>query len=96
MIITIIYVNVKSSVFALKILNYGDVKLQKINYFCNRLNKKIMEYQKAIEVLYNQAPMFQHLGKRAYKSGLENTYILDERLGHPHKNYHTIHVAGTN
>ena len=55
-----------------------------------------MEYQKAIEVLYNQAPMFQHLGKRAYKSGLENTYILDERLGHPHKNYHTIHVAGTN
>lgn len=55
-----------------------------------------MEYQKAIEILYNQAPMFQHLGKKAYKSGLENTYILDERLGHPHKNYHTIHVAGTN
>lgn len=55
-----------------------------------------MDYQKAIEILYNQAPMFQHLGKKAYKSGLENTYILDERLGHPHKNYHTIHVAGTN
>lgn len=55
-----------------------------------------MDYQKAIEILYNQAPMFQYLGKRAYKSGLENTYILDERLGHPHKNYHTIHVAGTN
>jgi dihydrofolate synthase/folylpolyglutamate synthase len=32
----------------------------------------------------------------AYKSDLGNITALDEYLGHPHKNYRTIHVAGTN
>lgn len=55
-----------------------------------------MTYSEAIEVLYNQAPMFQHVGKSAYKTGLDTTYRLDEIFGHPHRNYKTIHVAGTN
>ena len=55
-----------------------------------------MNYTEAIQILYNQAPMFQHVGKSAYKTGLETTYRLDEMLGHRHRQYRTIHVAGTN
>ena len=55
-----------------------------------------MDYNKAIEILYNQAPMFQNVGKKAYKTGLETTYELDEIFQHPHRRFRTIHVAGTN
>ena len=55
-----------------------------------------MNYNNAIEALYNQAPMFQNIGKRAYKTGLETTYQLDEIFHHPHRKFRTIHVAGTN
>ena len=55
-----------------------------------------MNYSNAIEILYNQAPMFQNIGKRAYKTGLETTYELDEIFQHPHRKFRTIHVAGTN
>ncbi len=55
-----------------------------------------MNYSQAIETLYNQAPMFQQQGPKAYKTGMENTYLLDEMFSHPHRKYQTIHVAGTN
>ncbi len=40
--------------------------------------------------------MFQQVGSKAYKEGLENTFALDEYFGHPHRRYRTIHVGGTN
>lgn len=40
--------------------------------------------------------MFQQVGAGAYKEGLANTWALDEHLGHPHRSYRTIHIAGTN
>jgi len=40
--------------------------------------------------------MFQQVGGSAYKEGLENTKVLDEHFGHPHRSFHSIHVAGTN
>jgi len=40
--------------------------------------------------------MFQRIGQAAYKADLNNTFILDEHLDHPHKYFKTIHVAGTN
>ena len=40
--------------------------------------------------------MFQNIGAQGYKEGLANTLALDEHLGHPHRSYKTIHVAGTN
>ena len=55
-----------------------------------------MDYNKAIEILYNQAPMFQNVGKKAYKTGLETTHELDEIFQYPHRKFRTIHVAGTN
>ena len=55
-----------------------------------------MNYRTAIEILYNQAPMFQNVGKQAYKTGLETTCELDRIFQYPHHNFRTIHVAGTN
>jgi len=55
-----------------------------------------MTYAETIEYLYNSAPLFQHVGKAAYKEGLANTFSLDEYFGHPHRRFRTIHVAGTN
>ena len=55
-----------------------------------------MNYTKAVQYLFDAAPMFQNVGAAAYKEGLEGTLFLDEHFGHPHRQYRTIHVAGTN
>ena len=55
-----------------------------------------MDYQNTLTYLYNSVPMFQQVGGSAYKEGLENTKTLDEHFGHPHRSFHSIHVAGTN
>lgn len=55
-----------------------------------------MTYKETLTYLYNSAPLFQHVGKAAYKEGLSNTLALDEYFGHPHRKFRTIHVAGTN
>ncbi|MDE6173213.1 folylpolyglutamate synthase/dihydrofolate synthase family protein [uncultured Bacteroides sp.] len=55
-----------------------------------------MDYQDTLSYLYNCIPMFQHVGGSAYKEGLENTHILDEHFGHPHRSFRCIHVGGTN
>jgi dihydrofolate synthase/folylpolyglutamate synthase len=55
-----------------------------------------MNYQETIKYLIGQLPMYQRTGKAAYKEGLENTTKLDAYFNHPHKNYHTVHVGGTN
>ena len=55
-----------------------------------------MNYQETIEYLYHATPVFEHVGASAYKPGLQTTERLDERYGHPHRMYQTIHVAGTN
>lgn len=55
-----------------------------------------MSYIETIKYLYNSTPVFQKEGQVAYKEGLDNTLALDEHFGHPHKQYKTIHIAGTN
>lgn len=55
-----------------------------------------MTYQETIDFLFRTLPMYQRLGKAAYKNNLDNTLALDEWFGHPHRLYPTIHVAGTN
>ena len=40
--------------------------------------------------------MFQHVGKTAYREGLENALKLDTYFGRPHTQFKTIHIAGTN
>ena len=55
-----------------------------------------MNYEETLDYLYNSTPLFQHIGKDAYKAGLENTYLLDEYFSHPHHQFRTIHIGGTN
>ncbi len=55
-----------------------------------------MNYQETLDWLFSQLPMFQRKGQAAYKANLDNTLELDRVLGHPHKKFKTIHVAGTN
>lgn len=55
-----------------------------------------MNYQETLTYLYDSVPMFQQIGASAYKEGLENTSALDKYFGHPHRQFKTIHVAGTN
>lgn len=55
-----------------------------------------MNYQEAIDYLFSQLPIFQRIGKAAYKADLINTQLLDEHFKFPHKEYKIIHVAGTN
>ena len=55
-----------------------------------------MTYTQVLNYLYTRTPLFQNQGQGAYKEGLSNTLALDEHFGHPHRQYKTIHVAGTN
>ena len=55
-----------------------------------------MTYQETCNYLFTQTPMFEKQGVGGYKEGLENTLALDEHFGHPHKNFRSIHIAGTN
>ena len=53
-------------------------------------------YQEALDYLCRQTPMFQQIGSGAYKAGLETSLASDDYLGHPHRQFHTVHIAGTN
>ena len=67
--------------------------------FCRFLYQPIvnkMDYLEAIKYIYGQLPMYQRSGPAAYKNNLDNTLALDLLFDHPHKNFRTVHVAGTN
>ncbi|MBR1389725.1 MAG: bifunctional folylpolyglutamate synthase/dihydrofolate synthase [Prevotella sp.] len=55
-----------------------------------------MTYQETCDYLFSQLPAFEKQGANGYKEGLETTLKLDEHFGHPHRDYKTIHVGGTN
>ncbi len=55
-----------------------------------------MTYTEATEYLFCQRPNFEKQGKNGYKIGLDSMLALDEHLGHPHRSFRCIHVAGTN
>ncbi len=55
-----------------------------------------MNYNETIEYLYKQTPEYQRIGHGAYKEGLGNSTALDNIFEHPHRQYKTIHVGGTN
>lgn len=56
----------------------------------------MMNYQQTLDYLYSQFPEYQRIGARAVKVGLDNSRIIDEHLGHPHRSFRSVHVAGTN
>lgn len=55
-----------------------------------------MTYEETINYMFSQLPMYQRIGKAAYKADLDITIKLDKYLGQAHRNFKTIHVAGTN
>ena len=55
-----------------------------------------MNYEETLEFLYAQLPAYHRIGKAAYRNDLGNSLALDDYFGHPHRNYPTVHLAGTN
>ena len=55
-----------------------------------------MKYAETLAYLYAQLPMFQRIGKAAYKADLSNTHALMDLTGHPERGLRCVHVAGTN
>ena len=54
------------------------------------------KYTEMIEKLFVRFPSFQKAGASAYKPGIANMEFIDSMMGHPHRNYRIVHVAGTN
>ena len=46
--------------------------------------------------LFVRFPSFQKVGAGAYKPGIANMEFADQLMGHPHRKYKVVHVAGTN
>lgn len=55
-----------------------------------------MTYLETVEWMFQQLPMYQQVGNKAYRVDLTNINKLVEQLDNPHHNFRTIHVAGTN
>lgn len=55
-----------------------------------------MTYQQCLEWLFSRLPMYQRTGQVAYKEDIGNIVLACHKLGNPHINFKSIHVAGTN
>ncbi len=53
-------------------------------------------YAQTVEYLFSMLPMFQNIGKEAFKKDLTNTLLLLDACGNPHKKQKYIHVTGSN
>ncbi len=55
-----------------------------------------MTYLETLEYLFTRLPMYQRVGKVAYKKDLTNTIKLLKALDDPHLKFKSVHIAGTN
>jgi dihydrofolate synthase/folylpolyglutamate synthase len=55
-----------------------------------------MDYKATLAYLYDQLPMFQRVGKYAFKKTLDNIQALCAALNHPEQQFKSVHIAGTN
>jgi len=56
----------------------------------------MMNFDETVGWMFQQLPMYQNKGKSAFKKDLTNTLALSHHLDNPHKQFKSIHVAGTN
>src|SRR6056297_1921964 len=70
--------------------------LSKKEFITTNGKREMSRYDEMIAWMFRQIPMYQRTGKAAYKADLGTTLKLDQYFDHPHKQYKTIHVAGTN
>ncbi|MFQ5445427.1 MAG: bifunctional folylpolyglutamate synthase/dihydrofolate synthase [Saprospiraceae bacterium] len=59
-------------------------------------NEQKNRYQATLDYLYAQLPMYHRIGPAAFKKDLTNTLRLCEHLGNPHRQFRSVHIAGTN
>ena len=55
-----------------------------------------MTYQQCLDWLFSQLPIYQRTGSIAYKADIGNIIQAIKKLGNPHQNFKSIHIAGTN
>jgi dihydrofolate synthase / folylpolyglutamate synthase len=55
-----------------------------------------MNYYETLEYMFRQLPMYQRIGKAAYKADLNTSIELLAYLNNPEKKFRSIHIAGTN
>lgn len=55
-----------------------------------------LTYTQAEQYLFTQLPVFERQGGSAYKPGLETATAIDKFFDYPHRQYKTVHIAGTN
>ena len=55
-----------------------------------------MKYQETINWMFSKLPMYQNVGKTAFKKDLTNSLELSKHLNFPEKQFKSVHVAGTN
>lgn len=55
-----------------------------------------MTYQETVDWMFQQLPMYQQVGNKAYKVDLSNIKKLAAHLHEPQEKFKSIHVAGTN
>lgn len=55
-----------------------------------------MNYNEALNYLFEQLPMFHRIGPAAYKNSLDNTISICRLLGNPEQKFRSVHIAGTN
>jgi dihydrofolate synthase/folylpolyglutamate synthase len=53
-------------------------------------------YTETLDWMFAQLPMYQQKGKTAFNSKLDGILTLSNHLDNPHKQFKSIHVAGTN
>jgi dihydrofolate synthase/folylpolyglutamate synthase len=56
----------------------------------------LMNYIQILEYLFDKLPMYQRVGRPAYKADLNNTIALTNLLGNPQQHFKAVHIAGTN
>lgn len=78
--------SVKISIFALTTSGFDDMTG----------NFSEERYEEMLGKLFVRFPSFQKVGAGAYKPGIANMEFADQLMGHPHRSYKIIHVAGTN
>ncbi len=55
-----------------------------------------MNYQETLNYLLEKLPMYQRIGEAAYTKNLDTTFALDKYFGCTHKQFKSVHIAGTN
>ncbi|MAJ89705.1 MAG: tetrahydrofolate synthase [Flavobacteriales bacterium] len=55
-----------------------------------------MKYQQTLDYLYKRLPIYQRVGKIAYKHDIGNIITASRKIHNPHLKFKSIHIAGTN